>query len=188
MDLLAYAQINDLQKIAKENGIEIPRLRGYRLMKDEKPVSQEELHAMLKDAVIEAVKDLCRSEPFWDPASHTSVFSTRTDNLQDFYLVKKKDEDERDRYVDVRWDRIHGRKRRILKFEIKKKRRAIQKQYNAWNRYAGRENILYIHSRMGGWNWQNYQEKSEILSQPWFLDRVDDWWDNTYCDFYAKVK
>ena len=38
MDIGAYVQIDDLDKIAKENGIEVPRLRGYRLMKDEKPV------------------------------------------------------------------------------------------------------------------------------------------------------
>lgn len=32
MDLFAYTQIEDLEEIAKENGIECPRLRGYRLM------------------------------------------------------------------------------------------------------------------------------------------------------------
>jgi len=31
MDLGAYVQIEDLDKIAKENGIVVPRLRGYRL-------------------------------------------------------------------------------------------------------------------------------------------------------------
>ena len=34
MDLGAYAQIGRLEKIAANNGIYIPRLRGYRLMKD----------------------------------------------------------------------------------------------------------------------------------------------------------
>ena len=36
MDLGAYAQIDDLSEIARRNGIEVPRLRGYRLMKDER--------------------------------------------------------------------------------------------------------------------------------------------------------
>lgn len=30
MDLEAYINIEDLEQIAKENGIDIPRLRGYR--------------------------------------------------------------------------------------------------------------------------------------------------------------
>ena len=31
MDLYAYSQIDKLEKIAKENNIKVPRLRGYRL-------------------------------------------------------------------------------------------------------------------------------------------------------------
>ena len=38
MDLGAYVQIEELEKIAKKNGIEVPRLRGYRLMSEEQPV------------------------------------------------------------------------------------------------------------------------------------------------------
>jgi hypothetical protein len=41
---------------------------------------------------------------------------------------------------------------------------------------------------MGGNNWEYYDGKKELMSQHWFLDRVDDWWDGTYCDFYAKIK
>ena len=37
MDLFAYLQIEDLEKYLKDNNIEIPRLRGLRLMKDEEP-------------------------------------------------------------------------------------------------------------------------------------------------------
>lgn len=37
MDLYAYTQIEMLENIMKENGIEVPRLRGLRLMSQEKP-------------------------------------------------------------------------------------------------------------------------------------------------------
>lgn len=40
---------------------------------------------------------------------------------------------------------------------------------------------------MGGYNWESYQKKKELMSHPWFLDRVDDYYDSTYCDFYAKI-
>ena len=35
MDLGAYSQTEDLDEIAKRNNIHVPRLRGYRLMKNE---------------------------------------------------------------------------------------------------------------------------------------------------------
>ena len=37
MDLYAYAQIDELEEIMKANDIEVPRLRGVRLMSQEKP-------------------------------------------------------------------------------------------------------------------------------------------------------
>ena len=36
MDLFAYSQIDDFDHLLKDNNIEIPRLRGVRLMSQEK--------------------------------------------------------------------------------------------------------------------------------------------------------
>ena len=192
MDLGAYAQIDVLEQIAKDNGIDIPRLRGYRLMKDEQPISKEEIADMMQRCEIDIAKDLCCSDPFWDPNSCCSEWSGWTELLKDYYLIKSEEPNEYGRYpyVGIHWDRIHGWKRRILKFEIKKQKRRIQQQYDIWNKYAGKEDVLYIHSRMGGNNWKywNLDEKVELMNQPWFLDRVDDNWDSTYCDFYARIK
>jgi hypothetical protein len=41
---------------------------------------------------------------------------------------------------------------------------------------------------MGSWNWKEYDKKNDILNQPWYLDRVDDYFDSTYCDFYTRIK
>ena len=43
MDLYAYSQIDKLKKYLEENNIDIPRLRGLRLMKEETPVSEEKI-------------------------------------------------------------------------------------------------------------------------------------------------
>lgn len=43
MDLYAYSQIDTLDKIAKANGINISRCRGYRLMSDEEVISKKKL-------------------------------------------------------------------------------------------------------------------------------------------------
>ena len=88
---------------------------------------------------------------------------------------------------EIRWDRIHGKKRKILKFEIKKKQRRILKQFEIFNKYVGRDDVLYIHARIGGGNW-DYFGGPELAKQPWFIEKVDDSFDSTYCDIYASIK
>lgn len=44
MDLYAYAQIEDLEKYLKDNNIEVPRLRGLRLMKEEKLIEPQQIN------------------------------------------------------------------------------------------------------------------------------------------------
>ena len=187
MDLGAYMNIEELGEIAKNNGIEIPRIRGYRLMENEKPLSKEEIKEIQNESAIDVAKGLCEAIPFWRVNPEYHEYSSWTNILKDYYLIKDKDS-KYPEYIGIRWDRIHGWKRKILKFEIKKQKKKIQKQYDIWNKYAGVENVLYIHSRMGGWNWKQYDKKNDILNQPWYLDRVDDYFDSTYCDFYAKIK
>lgn len=187
MDLAAFAQIGDLDAIAKANGIEVPRLRGYRLMKDGQSISSEELKTLMKDCEVQVCEDLCCSVPFWSSRSSCHRFSQQTDYIRKYFLIQEVDEKGYNRYVGIRWDRIHGKKRKILKFAIKKQNKRIQKQFEVWNRYAGKDGVLYIHSRIGGRNW-SYYGGDELSTQPWFLEKVDDWFDNTYCDIYAVVK
>ena len=179
MDLGAYTQIDDINKIAKDNGIDVPRLRGYRLMKDEKSVSMSEIIDR-KEIAAHCVEDLCESKPFWKPYSCFYSFSIWTNYLKKYYLIEDKDG-----YIDVRWDRIHGKKRKILKTFIHNEIKRKTRQWEVWNKYAGRDDILYIHARIGGDNW-NYYHKY-VDNQPWFLEKVDDSFDDTYCDIYAKI-
>ena len=48
-------------------------------------------------------------------------------------------------------------------------------------------NVLYIHARIGGRNWETYGGK-DLEKQPWFLEKVNDHFDGTYCDIYAKIE
>lgn len=187
MDLYAYMQIGALESIAKANGIEIPRLRGYRLMKHEEPTSPEGFVQLFRDCEIDAVETLCRAEPVWNANPKYRIYNGKTDSIRKHYLNFATDENGSRIAKSVRWDRIHGKKRRILKYEVKKNKRQALAQYSLWNKFAGQKNVLYIHARMGGNNWDSYEQKDWLLSQPWFLARVDDWWDGTYCDFYAKI-
>ena len=173
MDLAAYAQIEDIAKIAEKNGIVVPRLRGYRLMRDEVGADFSE---MLADAEYDCCKYLCQSKPFWKPNAGWYTLDNYTDYLISYFCPNG----------SVRWDRIHGKKRRILKFEIKKCKKAIKMQRGTFNKYVGRNDVLYIHSRIGGDNWPYYCDK--VVYQPWFLEKVDDCFDSTYCDIYAKIE
>ena len=187
MDLVAYAQISDLEKIAKDNNIVVPRLRGYRLMKDEEPISVEDIKKMMKKCEVDICKDLCTSYPYWSTNTGCYRFSRYTDLIEKYYLIEGINEYGYKAYISIRWDRIHGWKRKVLKFEIKKQKKRIQEQFNMWNKYVGNENVLYIHARIGGNNWNNF-DGNELAKSPWFLDKVNDSFDNTYCDIYAKIK
>lgn len=176
MDLGAYANIgeDEIEQIVKANGIEVPRLRGYRLMKDEESVDLKTMWTEKDD--IECAIDLCVSRPFWNIHPYAKEYSSYTDYIRKLFLSSSE---------GIRWNRIHGWKRRVLKTYIHNEKKRKLEQYKIWNKYAGRDDILYIHARIGGYNWKSYFHK--VVNQPWFLEKVDDSFDSTYCDIYAKI-
>lgn len=191
MDLVAYVQIEDLRHIAEANGIKVPRLRGYRLMSDEKLVSQEQINLDMQCYELHCYDWACCSIPRFHPNSDTHEFSPRTDRVREKYLIRKTETDPEDGYrrkvvVGFRWDLVHGKNRKAVKFAIKKGRNAVSRQYKVFNKYVGRDDVLYIHARIGGGNWWTYGG-TELEKQPWFLEKVDDYFDCTYCDIYALI-
>lgn len=174
MDLKAYAQIEDLEVVAKANGIDCPRLRGYRLMsKEESNVIENYFNAGDEVHVLE---DLCAAHPFWSANPDYVEFSSWTDYIKKYYISKDR---------KIRWDRIHGWKRRVLKTAIHNEKVKCKKQLDAFNKYVGRDDILYIHARIGGGNWPLYSKY--VVNEPWFIEKVDDSFDSTYCDIYARI-
>lgn len=175
MDLGAYTQIDRIEGIAKKNGIEVPRLRGYRLMSEEQLVDIKPFFDGMAGTCC------CKLiESSWG-ASEWYELNEWTDYCKSYYTRKINGGG-----CEPRWDRIHGFKRKKLKFEIKKKKRAILKQYETYNKYCGRYDVLYIHARIGGGNWLYYC--NQVINQPWFIEKVDDAYDSTYCDIYARIE
>lgn len=181
MNLYAYTQIGDFEELASKNGIEVPRLRGYLLMSNEESVPVEEFEKAAKEIEIEAVKGLVTAFPKW--ATHPAWYTYNSDSQ---FLHRRYLKYENSEPVGIRWDRIHGKKRKNLKFRIKKNKKRCFLNWQTWNKYIGRQDVLYIHARIGGANWL-YYGGVELEKQPWFLERVDDPWDTTYCDIYAKL-
>jgi len=175
MDLGAYTQIEDLESVAVANGISVPRLRGYRLMSDQKPLNIDEyLNDAVYLAVTEAVDGRFELNPGW-------LSSGLDKDLLRRRLLSK----DADGVYKIRWNIIHGKRRKCLKYQLKKFRKYAELQVKTFNKYVGRSDILYIHARIGGGNWDYYGR--DIEKQPWFIEKVDDLWDATYCDIYAKI-
>ena len=188
MDLYAYAQMQALEELVKANGIDVPRCRGYRLMKDEEPVSQNEIEEMIREQAILEAENIVLIDDFPVCKSCWRTLSSTTDRRKRRYLVMQKNEKGWEHPVAIRWDRFHGKARKRLKLAIKRATKRVVAQYDLWNQYAGREDILYIHARLGSTSWMDEATKSFVTSQPWCLGKVDDYWDTSYCDIYATIK
>lgn len=183
MNLTAYSQIEDLMPVLQSTGIEIPRLRGLGLMKNEEPVNQTDLNEILHSMEILAVQNLCESFPAWDFYSCCSKLCPATDRRIKKYMIL----DEDGHPISIRWDRIHGKKRKTAKYAIKQYKKAVIDNIKVFNKYAGRDDVLFVHARIGGYNWNYFNGPSIVASHPAFLEKVDDYFDSTYCDIYLKI-
>ena len=179
MDLGAYVQIGDLQAVADANGISIHRLRGYRLMVEQEPYSVEELQDGIECARNVAYERVVSSVPPFILNPECYCFRER---MEKKYLIK----DAYGHTIGIRWDKIHGRKRKAVKYEVRKYIRNQKTQMGMWNRYAGRDDVLYIHARLGSWSWSEIKWP-DYRKEPWFLDGCDDTFDQSYCDIYAHI-
>ena len=183
MDLFAYASIPTLQTVADANGISVRRLRGYRLMAQEPPFSDEEITEIVQEKIYNQI-DLHFHRYFYDYEFRGYEWSPKTDRLSNYYLIK--DPNDKYKYIGIRWERLHGRKRKAVKLLAKHARKEAVHACTVWNKYAGRPDVLYIHARIGGNNWNAFGGPN-LARQPWFLEKTDDLWDSTYCDIFAKI-
>lgn len=171
------AEIEKLEEIAKDNGIYVPRFRGYGLMSGMTPYSDDGVIKIAMNAAMGVCDNIVRTG-----CSYCWEGSDVADRKARKYLVH----DVFKMPTDVKWSAVHGTLRRRLKFEIKKAIKCAKKQYDAWNRYCGRKDVLYIRARIGGGNWPYY--RNMVVNKLWFIEKVDDTFDSTYCDIYARIE
>lgn len=113
MDIGAYARIEDLSAILASTGINIPRLRGLRLMATEEKISEDEIKEMADSAEVDAVEDLVRACPPWSVGSSCHSYCNRTDKNLKRFLVYTEDERGYKQPTAVRWNELHGKKRKL---------------------------------------------------------------------------
>ena len=185
MDFGAYINIDNLSQILKDNDIDVPRLRGLRLMSLEEPLGKEEIDKIVKDQWLWACQQMCETyfragiDPSWSSwCRETRVLLKKYIIFEDGSLLSA---------VDVNWKNIHGKKRKMFKYAFKKIKEKVYRQYELFNSYCGKSDILYIHARIGGNNW-NFYDGPELAKKDWFIEKIDDSFDSTYCDIYARIK
>ena len=183
MDLYAYTQIDSLHDILSSTGIDIPRLRGIRLMLEETPVSDNDIAEAIHDEQMYTAELVIRSILKWSPNSNATLYSRETDRKCRKYLVYGKD----GRVTDIRWNLIHGQHRRNMKHALKTVKRRVLDSFGTFNRYAGRDDILCVHARIGGRNWSYYNMGGVVSGSDAFIEKVDDMFDDTYCDIYLRI-
>ena len=187
MDLGAYAQIDNLDAIMTANHIEVPRLRGLRYMGTEEPISKEDSEKYAKWMGLWDCEHTLRVPhgiiSYKDIGLHE--YSSETNRKVRKHFIFETDDDLYP--ADVNWSTTHGKLRKIFKYKLKQARKRESNQTETFNKYCGRKDVLYIHARIGGNNWKWYGG-DEIAKQPWFLEKIDDAFDNTYCDIYARIE
>lgn len=183
MDLFAYTQIDNLHDILSSTGIDIPRLRGLRLMLEENPVPDTDIAEAIHDEQMYVAERVIRSIPKWSTNSDTTRYGWETDRACRKYLVYGDD----GRATAIRWELIHGQHRRNMKHAMKIAKRRVLESFGTFNRYAGRDDILCVHARIGGRNWGYFNEGGAVSGSDAFIEKVDDMFDDTYCDIYLRI-
>ena len=180
MDLGAYAQIENLESIAKSNGINIERVRGYRIMAKEKPLLENEINKIVNNIAYDRIDSLFAevNEPF---IGRCLCYGNKYEKKRRKYTYGNEDT-----ITCIRWSRVRGKLRRKIKFIFKEAKKDVYEQYKLWNEYAGKENILYIHAKLGESNWSGVYHKMYNKEQ-WYLGSCNDAYDFAYCDIYAKL-
>ena len=183
MDLGAYIQIGTLDGIAEANGIEVARLRGYRLMRDEKPVNIEEI---CKDREVGICEELCAMA--WNPKSRWMRYGPDTDPyFYKFIINYDKKYTSEQVPCSINWDIMTDDEKEVLKAYIEKRNADFVKEWEMWNKYCGKNDVLYIHARQGTANWSD-TDFHDYEDKPWYLDGCNDADDSSYCDMYAKIE
>ena len=111
MDLGAYVQIEELSEIAQRNGINCPRLRGYRLMKNEEPID----FAKWKKEHMRSLEVGCLCELIRGRWVYNNWFSDYCPGTNKNIARYINGDYWRDENSTVRWNRIHGKRKNCLK-------------------------------------------------------------------------
>lgn len=170
-----------LTGILDELQLQIPRLRGLSLMKYDQPLTKEKELEYIRLLEASTVRELLEDSPRWKLRPNPCEL--------DAYWVSWKVYNKYLKITDshaeyVKWENLHGKKKNQAKYWIKKNKKAYYAQYDLYNKYAGRPDVLCVSSRIGS-TWEESGGR-EIENHPAFLGEAVSWFDPTFCEIYLK--
>lgn len=182
MDLYAYSQIEDLNEILKVNNIEISRLRGIRLMKNEEKVPQEEIEKLVNEQKFNNAITWLQQKCWW------CWDSSKADKKRKCFVYKTVPSEYREgefeeKIVAIKWDKVRRKDRNRIKLKNRADEKRIRTNLEMFNSYVGKD-VLYVHARQGGGNRDYYPID---IKHPMYLSDCDDYFDSTYCDIYYDL-
>lgn len=174
MDFGALAQKDKLKPIAKKNHINVDNVCGYRLMKNEKPITEKDIDDFAEQMVFIYMQSKLGfgsypCDNLVDEKKH-KLFLLNMNNTSQFNWKKRNDK------FGIH---LKGVKKRIIN--------QVKKQTEIFNKYCG-QNVLYIHAQLGKDNIYSNINHLYYNDKDWYLDSCDDTYDSEYCDIYAKIK
>ena len=137
-------------------------------MKFQRKVTKEELNEMIRENEVANVAALIDDSPRWNDKRLQFTLSCEMKPSKRRKYLKYDEETGWDE--SVRWENIHGRHRKTAKFECKKGRKNIIKNVNTFNKYVGRDDVLRVCARLGGFNWI-YFRGDKFTKHPAFLKK-----------------
>ena len=181
MDIYGYSQIEDLKELLDINNIEIARLRGIRLMREQSAVPLNDINeAVEKMKLYNAVQWLRqRAWDYWcswrSERKHPAFIYKKVYDVHDMKCVKK--------IVSIDYRKMNRKDRNAIKLKSKADEKRIRTNFEMFNSYVGKD-VLYVHARQGGGNRLYYPIDTK---HPMYLSDCDDFYDSTYCDIYYDL-
>lgn len=162
------------------------------------PMTEEKRHDDMSYILECLYLNALSSRPLFTPYGRTfrAWFSVATSRLRKKYLITETttivgrdgEQFELEKVVGFRWERLHGKNRKRLKYAIKQVTRAYDRFAELHNRYAGRNDVLCVGVRCGSGNKWSCVDWAMLIREPWFLGACDCPNDNTYCYIYADAE
>lgn len=164
--------LNDL--IAEVTGTSLISIQDIRFMRDEELYSEESIQDTINRNDMSVIKHLVMSKWSYNPKRFLGLFPELFKKYIDYDRFKKTGK-------GIIWENIHGKKRRVAKYETKKFHKSIRNQYETYNKYVGRDDVLYFHTIL------NNEQYNKLCSSSSYIEDVADWFDPRYRDMYFKA-
>lgn len=144
-------------------------------------VTEDKIQGIIDEEEVLIVEELLNRYPSWssNPFAMTPISANHRKCIQQY--IKNTENGSK-----VDWSKIHGKHRKLAKFQCKKASRRIRYNMKFFNEFAGREDVIYIFARMDKkWMDTHRDELSEDTNILAITEQKDS--KGLRCGIYLKI-